>query len=239
MADLSCEIYDQMAVMKTRASRAVRRAARKRPSLAPANMCASTDLSRSRVERLRPKGEFWTDDELLAIGAADDLKHELWNGKIITMPPAGARHGDVIMRLATAMAHHVYEHKLGRVYDGQTGFRLSTDYCFAPDISFVSKERLKIILPVEDKLFHGAPDLVVEVLSPSDSITATEKKMTHYLVYGARLGWMVDPKNKTIRAYREPAKFELLRSERTLTGNAVLPGFRYALSKLFEAAAIN
>src|SRR5438552_2669630 len=189
-----------MATVKTALAHAPRRRVNRRVIFPSAS---------ARLERLRPKGEFWTDDELLALGASDDLKHELWNGRIITMPPAGAQHGDVIIRLSAAIASHVYEHRLGRVYDGQTGFRLSTDYCLAPDISFVSKDRLKLILPVEDKLFHGAPDLAVEVLSPSDSITATEKKITLCLVHGARLGWIIDPKSKTARVYREAGKFEL------------------------------
>lgn len=183
--------------------------------------------------RLRPRGELWTDDELMAIGA-DDLKRELWNGKIITMPLAGWRHGDIIVRLSTAIATHVYENRLGSVYDGQTGFRLSTDYCLAPDISFVGKERVRLILRDQDKLFHGAPDLAVEVLSPSDPITATEKKITLCLIHGTRLAWMADPKNKIVRVYREPRKFELLRSDQALTGNALLPGFRYSLSRLFS-----
>lgn len=221
-----------MATTKTTVERSARRrVAKRRPSLALANPCPTTPVPRPE---LRPRGEFWTDDELLELGSADDLKNELWNGKIITMPPGGARHGDVIIRLASAIAVHVYEHRLGRVYDGQTGFRLSTDYCFEPDISFVSNERIKLILPIEEKLFHGAPDLAVEVLSPSDSITGTERKITVYLMHGTRLAWMVDPNNKTVRVYREPRKFEMLRSDQTLSGNAVLPGFRYPLARLFS-----
>ena len=142
------------------------------------------------------------------------------------------------MRLSTAVGTHVYEHHLGRIYDGQTGFRLSMEHCFEPDISFVSKERLKLILPVEDKLFHGAPDLAVEFLSPSDSITGTEKKITLYLTHGSRLCWMIDPKNRTARVYREPGKFELLRPHQALSGNAVLSGFRFALQRLFENPAL-
>jgi Uma2 family endonuclease len=178
--------------------------------------------------------KLWTDDQLLALGRKDDRKHELWFGKIITMPPAGGEHGDVIMRLASMMAVHVYEHKLGRVYDGQTGFRLGLDFCFEPDISFVSKERIKLILPVKEKLFHGAPDLAVEVLSPSDSITKTEEKINIYLALGTRLAWMVDSKHKLVRVYRKSGEFEVLRTGRFLTGNSVLPGFRFAVARLFE-----
>src|SRR6266700_3253622 len=111
--------------------------------------------------------KIWTDDELMALDSKDGRKHELWQGRIVTMSPAGAGHGDVIMRLAAELTAYVYEHRLGLVYDGQTGIRLSIDFCFCPDLSFVSHERRRMILPFKEKLFHGAPDLAVEVLSPS------------------------------------------------------------------------
>ncbi len=176
--------------------------------------------------------KIWTDEKLMALQPAE-YKHELWFGEIITMPPAGAEHGKVIMRLAIAMGAHIYENNLGEIFDGQTGFRLSLDLCFAPDISFVSKTRLKLILPVKEKLFHGAPDVAVEVLSPSDSITKTEEKIKLYLTHGTQLAWMVDIKHQSVRAYRKPDKFELLRSGRFISGNSVLPGFRFGISKLF------
>jgi len=170
----------------------------------------------------------------MALDSKDGRKHELWHGRIVTMSPAGAGHGDVIMRLASAVGVHVYKHRLGLVYDGQTGFRLSVDFCFCPDLSFVSHERAKLILPVKEKLFHGAPDLAVEVLSPSDSITKTEQKLNRLLAHGTRLAWMVDLKHKSVRIYREPEKFELLREGRYLRGNSVLPGFRFAITRLFD-----
>ncbi|GDY20808.1 hypothetical protein LBMAG56_21540 [Verrucomicrobiota bacterium] len=179
------------------------------------------------------ENKIWTDDQLLAL-ASDGRKHELWFGKVVTMPPGGAEHGDIIVRLIMAVGAHVSSHKLGKVYEGQTGFRLSLDLCFEPDVSFVSKERLKTILPVKEKLFHGAPDLAVEVLSPSDSITRTEEKLGLFLMHGTRLAWMIDPKSKTARVYRSDGESELLRRDRVLTGNSVLPGFRISLSRLFE-----
>jgi len=182
--------------------------------------------------------KIWTDDQLLALGRKDDRKYELWFGKIITLPPAGFEHGDIIVRLTTGLANHVYEHKLGSICDGQTGFRLGLDFCFEPDISFVSKERIKLILPVKEKLFHGAPDLAVEVLSPSDSITKTEEKINLYLTHGTQLAWMVDTKHKSVRVYRKPGEFEVLRPGRFLGGNSVLPGFRYAVGRLFEDLTI-
>lgn len=150
------------------------------------------------------------------------------------MSPAGAGHGDVTARLTTALGGFVYRRRLGLIYDGQTGFRLSIDFCFCPDLSFVSHERLKLILPVKEKLFHGAPDLAVEVLSPSDSITKTEEKLNRLLAHGTRLAWLVDIHHQFVRVYREPGKFEMLRSGRWLTGNSVLPGFRLSIRRLFR-----
>ena len=181
----------------------------------------------------------WTDDELMALDSKDGHKHEMWHGRIVTRSPAGAGHGDVIMRLAAAVATHVYEHRLGLVYDGQTGFRLSVDFCFCPDLSFVSHDRAKLILPVREKLFHGAPDLAAEVLSPSDSITKTEQKLNRLLAHGTRLAWIVDLKHKSVRIYRKAGKFELLGEGRYLTGNAVLPGFRLAIARLFDDPAFS
>ena len=184
---------------------------------------------------LKPKGAFWTDAELLQLGANTDVKYELWDGKIIPMSPAGPKHGAVIARLTHYLTNHIYKNKLGEIFEGQTGFRLGIDHCFQPDISFVSGERMKLILPHGfDGMFHAAPDLAVEVLSPSDSITKTEKKMQLYLVHGARLGWMLDLKNKTARIYRPGESFELLKADKALAGNSVLPGFRISLAKIFE-----
>ncbi len=197
------------------------------------------------VEELRERSEthgtmkalltnkLWTDNQLMALGR-DGQKHELWFGKVITMPPGGAEHGYIIMRLGAVMVAHALKHKLGRVYDGQTGFRLGLDYCFEPDLAFVSTGRIKLILPNKEKLFHAAPDLAVEVLSPSDSITKTEEKLGLYLLHGARLAWMIDPKTKSARVYRPNGECEVLRRDRVLTGNSVLPGFRISLGRLFE-----
>jgi Uma2 family endonuclease len=183
--------------------------------------------------RTLTQNKIWTDDQLLALDR-DGRKHEVWFGKVVTMPPAGSEHGDIIVRLIVAIGTHVARHKLGKVYEGQTGFRLGPDHCFEPDVSFVTKERLKLILPNKEKLFHGPPDLAVEVLSPSDSITKTEAKLGLYLAHGARLAWMIDPKTKSARVYKPDGSMEILRRDRFLTGNSVLPGFRISLSRLFD-----
>lgn len=150
------------------------------------------------------------------------------------MPPAGYLHGAVITRLTLAIATHVETHKLGETLEGQTGYRLGLQECLALDVSYVAKERRKLLLPDVDKYFQGAPDLAVEVLSPSDSITETERKLALFLTHGTHLAWMVDPRRKWVRVYRKLGEFELLSGDRILTGNSVLPGFRISLHRLFE-----
>lgn len=177
--------------------------------------------------------KIWSDDELMALHG-DGQRQELWNGKVVTLSPAGGGHGFIIMRLGAALTNHVERHRLGAVFDGQTGCRLSVDFCFSPDLAFVSRKRLKLLLPDAEKLLRGAPDLAVEVLSPSDSITKTEAKLHRLLAHGTRLAWLVDPHHFSVRVYRDLEQFELLRAGQFLTGNAVLPGFRYTVARLFQ-----
>jgi len=215
--------------MKTISTKQLRRS--RRVSRAAANVVGGSRGARGRVSAKPPRGGLWTDDQLLALG---DKKYELWDGKIIAMPPAGLRHGAIVSRLLAAVAVHVYQHRFGEVFDGQTGFRLSVENCFEADISFISRRRLKLIKSDIEKLYHGAPDLAVEVLSPSDSVTRAERKLQLCLAHGSLLAWMIAPKTQTIRVYRANGETELLRGERMLTGNSVLPGFRISLTRLFE-----
>ncbi len=193
-----------------------------------------TTRTRPRAALQKQRGGVWTDDELLQLGADTDTKYELWDGKVIALPPAGLVHGAIIGRLLTAVGNHVYEHKLGEVFDGQTGFRLGIDHCFEPDISFVSRRRMKVILPDRGELFHGAPDMAVEVLTPADSITQTERKLQLCLAFGSSLAWMVDPKTQTVRVYRPSEETKTVRGNCFLTGSSFLPGFRISLGRLFE-----
>ncbi len=199
------------------------------------NPLTAPRLMRRNELPVRPRGEVWSDDELLKLSSTNtDIKFELRDGEIIAMPPAGYRHGAVITRLILAIASHVDTHKLGTTLEGQTGYRLSLQQCIAPDVSFVAKDRYKLLLPDADKYFQGAPDLAVEVLSPSDSITETERKLALFLTHGTHLAWMVDPRRKWVRVYRKLGEFELLSGNQHLTGNSVLPGFRLSLHRLFE-----
>ncbi len=110
-----------------------------------------------------------TVGELLAL-PDDGKRHELVEGELREMPPAGARHGDAAAALTILLGQHVRAHRLGRVLAAETGFRISRnpDTVRAPDISFVSRERVPPDGPPEG-YWELAPDLAVEVVSPNNT----------------------------------------------------------------------
>src|SRR6185295_18560486 len=136
-------------------------------------------------------------DELLEM-PDDGYRYELVKGELIQMAPTGDEHGEVTMGLAVSLYLHVKKHNLGRVYAAETGFKLEADpdTVRAPDIAFVSRERVEATGTIPG-FRSGAPDLVVEVLSPSDRIGKVEAKVEQWLEAGARMVWVVGPKLHT------------------------------------------
>ena len=136
---------------------------------------------------MRTLKKLFTAEELLRL-PTDGLRLELVKGKLYEMPPAGARHGNVAIRIASRLNAHVETAELGQVFAAETGFvlRRDPDTVRAPDAAFVSRDRLpQGELPVG--LLELAPDLVVEVVSPSDSRREVREKAESWLLGGVRL----------------------------------------------------
>jgi Uma2 family endonuclease len=133
-----------------------------------------------------------TADELLELTGPE--RYELLRGKLIEMGPTGFEHGDVGNVIAWFLTTYVREHRLGRVTNADVGFRLSSDpdTVFAPDTAFVRADRLP---PRAERTGYLplAPDLVVEVLSPSDRPGQVATKISAYQVFGVHTIWLVDP----------------------------------------------
>jgi Uma2 family endonuclease len=172
----------------------------------------------------------WTDEELMAL--PDDGKYELVDGELLHLSPAGARHGDVVAELLARMRLFVKERRIGRVFDGQTGFRLPDGNLRSPDISFVAAARLPGDVPAG--FLHVAPDLAVEVLSPTDRAGDLAHKVGEYLAVGVRLLWVVDPEKGTAVVYRPGAPPRTVREDGALDGADVIPGFSCSLAALSD-----
>jgi Uma2 family endonuclease len=168
----------------------------------------------------------------------DGFRYELVKGELIKMSPRGGKHGVLAIRIGMAIAQHVEANRLGEVFAAETGFILFTnpDTVRAPDAAFVSRERIP---PggIPEKFWPGAPDLAVEVLSPSDTLYEVDEKIEEYLEAGVRLVWIVNPRKRTVTIYSPGAEPRRLAEDEALDGRDVLPGFQYNLRRLFAGSS--
>ncbi len=164
----------------------------------------------------------------------DAHRYDLWDGEVIEMAPAGEAHGAIAAKLAWRLGNHIYPHGLGRTYAAETGFVLDEvrHRVLGPDVAFVSQERTT--QPPQPGFFRGAPDLAVEVRSPSQSAREMDTKANGYLAAGTRLVWIVDPARRAATVYRPDQLPQVLGPEEQLDGYDVLPGFRVAVAAIFD-----
>jgi Uma2 family endonuclease len=175
-----------------------------------------------------------TADDLLTL-REDGWQYELRRGELIRLAPASERHSDLEVRTIVRLGSHVEANRLGRVYSGDAGFRLSSDpdTVLAPDVAFVARERLATG-PARDHFFVGAPDLAVEIVSPSDSAPKVRAKVEEYLRAGTRLVWVIHPTKRSITVDRADGTVAELREGATLSGEEVVPGFACGVAELFD-----
>lgn len=166
----------------------------------------------------------------------DGYKYELCEGKII-MSPAGFNHGDICVAISEALRTYVRTRKLGRVCDGQTGFRLRQGVkrktVLSPDVSFISQDRVDA-MTARSKFFEGGPDLAVEVLAPGDSRVKTAIKLRRFFKNGTRLGWIVDPVSRQVMVCQADGPAATRGISQILEGGDCIPGFRLRVRRLFE-----
>ena len=159
----------------------------------------------------------------------DDLRHELDEGELITMPPTSDEHGDVACEIAFRLRGHAKQHSLGRVYTADVGFVLAGETVRAPDVAFVHKERAAL----RKAFFPGPPDLAVEVVSASESMPQLMRKVNQYLRAGAHTVWVVYPETRQVHVF-EKDRDRILEAADTLEAPELLPGLSLHVSELFE-----
>ena len=143
---------------------------------------------------------------------ADGNRNELIEGKLHMVSPAGNAHGRIAMAIGASLFQHVKKCQLGQTYAAETGFRIAhdPDTVRAPDAAFVSTKRLVEVGSTEAYL-ELAPDLVVEVVSPSDVFSAVEAKVAQWLAAGSKIVLVANPTDESLRVYRSPDRIEILR----------------------------
>ena len=159
-------------------------------------------------------------------------RHELVAGVIVAEPFASFRHDRVRRRLERLLEDFVEPRGLGEVF-GETGFVLGRDpdTVRGPDVSYVSRGRLRHF--DDATFFSGAPDLAVEILSPSNRPGEMHAKVADYLAAGARMVWVIDPEMRTVTTYRSLLSPRTLQSGEALDGEDVLPDLSIPIDTIF------
>jgi Uma2 family endonuclease len=173
-----------------------------------------------------------TADELFRL-PDDGFRYELVRGEVRRMPPAGSEHGAVAINVAVVIDQFVRAHSLGVVFGAETGFKIASDpdTVRAPDLAFVRRERIpEGGIPKE--FWPGAPDLAVEVISPSDTYAEVEEKVNDWLDAGTRLVLVLNPRSRTATVHTSRMNVMRLTEADLLTGGEVLPGFTCRVAEL-------
>lgn len=160
----------------------------------------------------------------------DGMRHELDEGELISMPPTFGLHGKVLTETVYMLRSFVGPHSLGLVVT-DTGFRLSADTLRAPDVAFVKAERARA-LDLESR-FESAPDLAIEIISPSETADEIAHKVGQYLRAGAMV-WVLYPKDRTVHVFESARNARILEGDDLLEAPSLLPGFSVPVSKFFE-----
>ena len=174
-----------------------------------------------------------TADELLAM-PDDGFRYELVRGELIKMSPASPFHGESALAIGSSLRVHARANRLGRTYAADTGFRLAFNHVRAPDAAFVRAERADSVNRRARGFFPGPPDLAVEVISPNDRLTEVNEKVADWLAAGTLAVVVVNPRNLTVRIHRSPTDVVVLNEGDVLEVQDVVPGWRMAVSEIFE-----
>ena len=173
-----------------------------------------------------------------------DRQIELREGKLIIMGPSDSVSGEVGARFSMLLSTWVYAYNLGRILDSSTGFRLPNGDLLSPDVSYVSRERLK---QNPRTYLSVVPELIVEIKSSRDRLRELEEKIALFLDQGVQVGLLIDPDTHTVRAYRSSELSKdaesgeaipqgtILHNGDTLTIPDLFPGWEIPITSLWPS----
>lgn len=179
----------------------------------------------------------WTEDEFFHFCQANrELRVERSaEGEIIVMSPAGGYAGFESGEVYRQLANWAIKDGHGIAFDSSTGFLLPNGGMRAPDAAWVRSARLEALSEREKGQFIPlCPDFLIEVASPSDSLSELRAKMGEYMSAGLRLGWLILPASKQAEVYAAGAEGVTIHSPDSLSGEPVLPGFTLDLALIWN-----
>jgi Uma2 family endonuclease len=169
----------------------------------------------------------------------DEALYEFVNGQRVEMPPMSIRAAMIASKLVAELNVFVKGNAVGEVFP-ETIFRIALPEDMTrerrPDIAVVSYQNWPAESPRDPdaNAWEIAPDLAIEVTSPTDRAEDQREKVPEYFRAGVRSVWVVYPRLRLVDVYESPTRVQILTEAETLRGDPVLPGFELLLSKLFE-----
>jgi Uma2 family endonuclease len=184
----------------------------------------------------------FSDDEFFEFCQANsDLRLERnANGEIVIMPPGGFVSSAQSLEVQFQLTAWNKRHKLGHVAESSAGYLVPDKSTLSPDASWFSLAAWeKVPVAKRRKFLPICPEFVVEVMSPSDTLSSSQAKMAQWLQNGAQLGFLItDEPTETAYLYRLGQPVEVVQGfDNELSGEPVLPGFRLDLPELREATS--
>ena len=155
-------------------------------------------------------------------------------GDVIIMPPTGFETSERNSEIARQLATWAMQLKTGIVTDSNAGFILPNGAVYAPDAAWTLRSRVDEFSDEDrQKFLPLCPDFVLELRSPSDTLSELTAKMNEYMENGARLGWLIDPYRKHVHVYRPDRKPEVFNNPKSVSGEDVLVGFELDLTEIW------
>ncbi|HAT14247.1 MAG TPA: hypothetical protein DCS91_12360 [Microcoleaceae bacterium UBA11344] len=178
-----------------------------------------------------------TDDQFYELCRENpDVKFERnTKGEIIVLLPTGGETGSYNSEINADFVFWNRQIKLGICFDSSTCFKLPSGANRSPDVSWIKKSRWDALTSEQKQKFPPiAPDFVLELMSPTDSLKETQDKMQEYMNNQVKLGWLINRKTRRVEIYRQGQEVEILESPTQLSGEDILPGFVLNLQAIWE-----
>ena len=174
-----------------------------------------------------------TAEELLDM-PDDGHIYELVRGELVKLMGTGLEHAYIADNCYGSIRDYVIGANLGRVFSSQLSYILARDpdTVRIPDLGFIRQERLDAVGVIRG-YFPGAPDLAIEVISPSNSYSDVAEKVFDYLEAGTLMVIVLEPRTHTVSVHRSPTDIVALTEADMLDGGDVVPGWSMPVSEIF------
>ena len=178
-----------------------------------------------------------SDEELMRFCAENDfLRVERdANGEILVMTPAGSRTSHINSRITRLLDEWAEQDGRGITFDSNGGFSLPDGSMRAADAAWVDKRRWDALSAKDQARFAPlCPDFVIELRSANDRLSELEAKMELWIANGAKLGWLIDPENRTVYVYRPADSADVLHHPTSVQGSGVVAGFELVMARIWD-----